>query len=37
MDFGHGAAVGNVLIIISLCFAFFYLRSFKRNLMAEAN
>jgi multiple sugar transport system permease protein len=37
MDFGHGAAVGNVLIVISLCFAFFYLRSFKRNLMAETN
>jgi multiple sugar transport system permease protein len=37
MDFGHGAAVGNVLIIISLCFAFFYIRSFKRSLMAETN
>jgi len=35
MDFGHGAAVGNVLIVISLCFAFFYIRSFKRSLMAE--
>jgi multiple sugar transport system permease protein len=37
MDFGHGAAVGNVLIIISLCFAFFYIRSFKRSLMAETS
>ena len=36
MDFGHGAAVGNVLIVISLCFAFFYIRSFRRSLMAEA-
>ena len=37
MDFGHGAAVGNVLIVISLCFAFFYIRSFRRSLMAETN
>jgi multiple sugar transport system permease protein len=37
MDFGHGAAVGNVLILISLCFAFFYIRSFRRTLMAETN
>ena len=37
MDFGHGAAVGNVLIVISLCFAFFYIRSFKRSLMAETS
>jgi multiple sugar transport system permease protein len=34
-DFGHGAAVGNVLVLISLFFAFFYIRSFRRNLMAE--
>lgn len=37
MDFGHGAAVGNVLILISLCFAFFYIRSFRRSLMAETS
>jgi multiple sugar transport system permease protein len=37
MDFGHGAAVGNVLILISLCFAFFYIRTFRRTLMAETN
>jgi multiple sugar transport system permease protein len=36
MDFGHGAAAGNVLIAISLCFAFFYVRSFRRSLMSEA-
>jgi multiple sugar transport system permease protein len=35
LDFGHGAAVGNVLILISLCFAFFYIRSFKRSLVVE--
>ena len=35
-EFGPGAAVGNVLVVISLCFAFFYIRSFRRNLMAEA-
>lgn len=29
-DFGQGAAVGNVLIIISLVFAFFYLRANRR-------
>lgn len=34
MDFGHGAAAGNVLIAISLCFAFFYLRSFRQSLMS---
>jgi multiple sugar transport system permease protein len=37
MDFGHGAAVGNVLIVISLGFAAFYLRSFRRTLMQEAH
>ena len=37
MDFGHGAAVGNVLIVISLCFAFFYLRSFRRTLVHEGH
>jgi multiple sugar transport system permease protein len=37
MDFGHGAAAGNVLIAISLCFAFFYVRSFRRSLMSEAS
>lgn len=31
-DWGHGAAIGNVLIAISLVFAVFYLRSFRRNL-----
>jgi multiple sugar transport system permease protein len=35
LDFSHGAAVGNVLIVISLCFAFFYIRSFRRSLIAE--
>jgi len=35
LDFGHGAAVGNVLILISLCFAFFYIRSFKRSMIVE--
>lgn len=35
-DFGHGAAVGNVLVIISLFFAYFYIRSFRRQLQAEA-
>jgi multiple sugar transport system permease protein len=35
-DFGHGAAVGNVLVIISLFFAYFYIRSFKRQLQVEA-
>lgn len=35
LDWGHGAAVGNVLIVISLCFAVFYLRSFRRSLKAE--
>jgi multiple sugar transport system permease protein len=34
-DFGHGAAVGNILVAISLFFAFFYIRSFRRNLMEE--
>jgi multiple sugar transport system permease protein len=37
MDFGHGAAVGNALIVISLCFAFFYIRSFRRSLIAEGH
>jgi len=36
-DWGHGAAIGNVLILISLCFAWFYLRSFRRSLEAEAS
>jgi multiple sugar transport system permease protein len=36
MDFGHGAAVGNVLVVISLVFAFFYLRAFRRNLETGA-
>ena len=35
-DFGHGAAVGNVLVVISLFFAYFYIRSFRRQLEAEA-
>ncbi len=34
-DFGHGAAVGNILVIISLFFAFFYIRSFRHHLMEE--
>ncbi len=34
-DFGHGAAVGNVLVAISLFFAFFYIRSFRKQLQAE--
>ena len=34
-DFGHGAAVGNVLVAISLVFAFFYIRSFRRALQSE--
>jgi multiple sugar transport system permease protein len=35
-DFGHGAAVGNVLVLISLFFAYFYIRSFNKQLQAEA-
>ena len=35
-DFGHGAAVGNVLVVISLFFAYFYIRSFRRQLLTEA-
>ena len=35
LDWGHGAAIGNILIVISLCFAFFYLRSFRKSLLAE--
>lgn len=35
LDWGHGAAIGNILIVISLGFAFFYLRSFKKSLAAE--
>lgn len=35
-DFGHGAAVGNVLVLISLFFAYFYIRSFRRQLLTEA-
>ena len=31
-DFGQGAAVGNVLILISLIFAIFYLRANRRAL-----
>lgn len=37
LDWGHGAAIGNVLILISLGFAFFYLRSFRRSLQMEAS
>jgi multiple sugar transport system permease protein len=36
-DFGHGAAVGNVLVVISLAFAYFYIRSFRRQLEADAS
>lgn len=35
LDWGHGAAIGNILVVISLCFAVFYLRSFKKSLAAE--
>ncbi|MBV8566944.1 MAG: sugar ABC transporter permease [Methylobacteriaceae bacterium] len=34
LDFGHGAAVGNVLVLVSLCFAVLYLRSFRRTMAA---
>jgi multiple sugar transport system permease protein len=33
-DFGQGAALGNVLIVISLAFALLYLRATRRNLQA---
>ena len=33
-DFGQGAALGNVLIVISLVFAILYLRATRRNLQA---
>ena len=36
-DFGHGAAVGNVLVLISLFFAYFYIRSFRRQLETDAS
>ena len=36
-DFGHGAAVGNVLVVISLFFAYFYIRSFRRQLETDAS
>lgn len=35
LDWGHGAAIGNILICISLCFAVFYLRSFRKSLQSE--
>jgi multiple sugar transport system permease protein len=35
LDFSHGAAVGNVLVLVSLCFTLFYLRSFRHSLEAE--
>jgi hypothetical protein len=31
MDFGHGAAVGNCLLIISIAFSLLYLRSIRRS------
>lgn len=34
-DWGHGAAIGNILIAISLVFAVFYLRSFSKSLKRE--
>ena len=34
-DWGHGAAIGNILILISLGFAYFYLRSYRQNLEKE--
>lgn len=34
-DWGHGAAIGNILILISLGFAYFYLRSYRQNLEQE--
>jgi multiple sugar transport system permease protein len=36
LDFSHGAAVGNILILVSLCFTLFYLRSFRHSMEAEA-
>jgi len=30
-DFGQGAALGNILIVISLVFAVFYLRAARRS------
>jgi multiple sugar transport system permease protein len=35
-DFGH-AAVGNILVVISLVFAYFYIRSFRRQLETDAS
>jgi multiple sugar transport system permease protein len=37
LDFSHGAAVGNVLILVSLCFTLFYLRSFRHSMESEAH
>jgi multiple sugar transport system permease protein len=34
-DWGHGAAIGNILIVIALGFAYFYLRSYRQNLEKE--
>jgi multiple sugar transport system permease protein len=36
-DWGHGAAIGNILILISLGFAYFYLRSYRQNLEKEGD
>lgn len=36
-DWGHGAAIGNILILISLGFAYFYLRSYRQNLEREGS
>jgi len=36
LDFGHGAAAGNILILISLVFAVFYLRSFRKSMTEYA-
>ena len=36
-DFSHGAAVGNILVVISLVFAYFYIRSFRRQLETDAS
>ena len=34
-DFGQGAALGNILIVISLVFAMFYLRASRRASTSE--
>jgi multiple sugar transport system permease protein len=34
-DWGHGAAIGNILILIALGFAYFYLRSYRQSLDKE--